>query len=269
MKPIYAQDGVEFYHGDSALMLPLLPNADLIVTSPPYGGIRDYGGHGWDFNRMLAPICNALSEGAILCWHVGEQVIGGSYSCDAMRQGIAFTEAGLRMHDRLIIDTNRQGAMAAQRYYQTWDFCWILSKGKPRTFNPIEDIPNRSADRKPQPRTDGGRDTLGLKYDRNGSRYQPHRYRKRSAVWWYQQGVGHEAFPVDAGIHPARMHMDIALDLIRSYSNPGDLVIDPFSGSGTTARAAQILGRRAIGIEIHKPYIDAGIQGRFAQQILV
>ena len=47
-----------------------------------------------------------------------------------------------------------------------------------------------------------------------------------------------------------------------------DLVLDPFSGSGTTAYAAQILDRRAVGIEVHKPYIEDAIAKRFAHQPL-
>lgn len=64
------------------------------------------------------------------------------------------------------------------------------------------------------------------------------------------------------------MPMPLAKDLISAYSNPGDLVLDPFSGSGTTAYAAQLLGRRAIGVEIHRPYIEAAIEKRFVHQPL-
>ena len=47
-----------------------------------------------------------------------------------------------------------------------------------------------------------------------------------------------------------------------------DLVLDPFSGSGTAAYVAQILDRRAVGIEMHKPYIEDAIAKRFARQPL-
>ena len=62
------------------------------------------------------------------------------------------------------------------------------------------------------------------------------------------------------------MSIRLAQDLIRAYSNEEDLVLDPFSGSMAVAYAAQMLDRRAVGIEIHKPYIEDAIAKRFAHQ---
>lgn len=61
-------------------------------------------------------------------------------------------------------------------------------------------------------------------------------------------------------IHPTQKSVEVFADLIRIHSNPGDIVFDPFSGSGTTAVACQRLQRRFIGCEIDKNYYDKAVQ---------
>ena len=56
--------------------------------------------------------------------------------------------------------------------------------------------------------------------------------------------------------HPATMPEGLAADHIRTWSNAGDLVLDPFAGSGTTLRMAKKLGRNYIGFEIDKDYYE-------------
>lgn len=68
--------------------------------------------------------------------------------------------------------------------------------------------------------------------------------------------------------HPAQMPEALPKHWIATFSNPGDIVIDPFMGSGTTLRAAKDLGRRAIGIEINKDYCDIAIE-RLRQGVLL
>ena len=67
--------------------------------------------------------------------------------------------------------------------------------------------------------------------------------------------------------HPALFPQQLVRDHILSWTNPGDLVIDPMAGNGTTLRAAADLGRRAIGVEINPGYCDL-IRRRLAQTVL-
>ena len=67
--------------------------------------------------------------------------------------------------------------------------------------------------------------------------------------------------------HPAAMPTRPIRKLIEWFTNPGDMVIDPFCGSGTTLRAAKDLGRRAIGIEIEEKYCEIAVK-RLAQEVL-
>ena len=56
--------------------------------------------------------------------------------------------------------------------------------------------------------------------------------------------------------HPAIFPEQLAHDHIVSWSNPGDLILDPFMGSGTTAKMARLTGRDYIGFEISREYCD-------------
>jgi site-specific DNA-methyltransferase (adenine-specific) len=67
--------------------------------------------------------------------------------------------------------------------------------------------------------------------------------------------------------HPAPFPIAMARDHVASWSNPGDLVLDPFSGSGTTAKAAKTLGRQFIGLEVNPDYCAIAEQ-RLAQEVL-
>lgn len=261
--PHYAKDGVSLYHGDCADILPHLPQADLIVTSPPYSTLRDYGGNStFSLARCSGAIVGAVKEGGTICWHVGDQVVDGGYLLGIERAAIRFVdEEGLLLHDRIAVITKRQGALAATRWIQNWDICYIFTKGKIKTFNAIEDKKNVTAGSKSRLLEGPGRIPNGGRNPGTGRLHTTPEYSKREAAWEVE-------LRNDDHSHPAVMPQSLAADLIKAYSNPGDLVIDPFSGSGTTAREAQKLGREAIGIDIHLPYITQSRQHRFAQMLL-
>ena len=67
--------------------------------------------------------------------------------------------------------------------------------------------------------------------------------------------------------HPAVMPLELAMRAIRLSTWPGEVVLDPFMGSGTTLLAARLLGRRAVGIEISERYCELAA-ARLGQQVL-
>jgi site-specific DNA-methyltransferase (adenine-specific) len=79
-------------------------------------------------------------------------------------------------------------------------------------------------------------------------------------------GVWHSATVPD-GLHPTAKPLPIVADWVRLFTNPGDLVLDPFAGSGTTLRAAKDEGRRAIGCELDERYCEV-IAKRLSQDTL-
>lgn len=266
---LYDQDDVQFYHGDCGAVLPQLPPVDLIVTSPPYGGLRSFGGHGWDFYSVAPAIADSLVDGGVMCWQTDDEVVDGSYSGESFRTALWFMdEAGLRLHDRIIVDREFLVGGVVNRWLAGWNFVWVFSRGKPKTFNPIIDRPNSHAGKIP-----GGTPAIRDKEGNVSSGGWRNRYTvpdkgKRQGIWRIPGGFGMEMLPT-GDIHPSRMPLRLAYDLVKAYSNAGDLVLDPFSGSGTTAQAAMLQRRRAIGIEIHEPYIHAGIAARFSQRPLI
>lgn len=66
--------------------------------------------------------------------------------------------------------------------------------------------------------------------------------------------------------HPTQKPLPLMNWILNEYSNTGDLIIDPFLGSGTTARACKDLGRKCIGIEISQKYCDIAVK-RLGQEV--
>jgi DNA modification methylase len=85
--------------------------------------------------------------------------------------------------------------------------------------------------------------------------------RNRSNVWTY---AGVNTFRAgrmdDLGLHPTVKPVALVADAMRDCSRRGDIVLDPFMGSGTTIMAAERVGRRAYGLEIDRLYVDAAIR---------
>ena len=111
-----------------------------------------------------------------------------------------------------------------------------------------------------------------LRLARGGAYYRVMPIGRRGNIWRYDTIPNSDGMNGDLGgkaleIHPARFPQQLARDHILSWTNPGDLVIDPMVGSGTTLRAAADLGRRAIGVEINPEYCEL-IRRRLAQSVL-
>ena len=62
--------------------------------------------------------------------------------------------------------------------------------------------------------------------------------------------------PCQKNEHPAQFSLDLDTDHIISWSNPGDFVLDPMCGSGTTCKMAKQLNRKYVGIDISQEYIN-------------
>lgn len=240
-------------HGDALVELPKLRDGSvqLVVTSPPYDDLRRYGGHAWDFEGIARQLFRVLCGGGVLCWNVGDSVVNGSETLTSAKQKIFFREqVGFRVHDTMIYEKSNFGQPSSNRYHQMFEYVFVLSKGAPRCFNPIKDKPNAWAGTQTF-----GRNTLR---EANGSMGE----RKRNVITefgmrgnvWKGNTRGQEDC-CDGVAHPAMMPKWLARDLIRSWSNPGDAVLDPLAGSGTTLTEALLLGRSAIGIEIAEQYL--------------
>jgi len=129
-------------------------------------------------------------------------------------------------------------------------------KGAPKTFNPIIDRVRQWEDsHKSQMRK---RERNGEITFRRGYTAAKGENAKRYNIWRYAGGSAKSED--DTKEHPAVFPEALARDHILSWSNPGDLVLDPFVGSGTTGKMAIANNRRFIGIDISQKYIDMAEQ---------
>lgn len=239
---------------------------DLTVTSPPYDNLRHYGGHTFDFEPIAEELYRITKPGGVLVWVAGDATVSGSETGTSFRQALAFKVIGFNLHDTMIY---RKGSVFAydprnMRCKQSFEYMFVLSKGKPKTYNEIKDVPVKKAGMKVS--GDRGRQPNGTQ--RSGAIFTHNDFQARDNVWTY--GVGNNITTKDAIAfkHPAIFPEQLAADHITMWSNPGELVLDPFNGSGTTTKMAKQLGRDYIGIEISQEYCDIAEQ-RIKQGVLL
>ena len=266
--------GIGLVNGDCANILPLLPPADLILTSPPYGSMREYGGfqQAFDFASIASAIVANLTPGGVLVWIVGDQVVDGDESFESLHQALAFKALGLKAHQRLIFHRWSTAGVRANAYYKDFVDMYVFSKGKPKVVNLLHDRKNQKAGRPADFCNRAGRrgDKIPTYRGQNGKLVPD--YSNRGSIWSYPTGMAAgqkngDLTPQELSAHPAIFPIRLAIDHILSWTNSGDLVIDPMAGSGTTLRAAADLERRAIGVEINPSYC-ALIRHRLSQAVL-
>ena len=239
------------YTGDNVATLKTFPDAciDLVVTSPPYDNLRTYGGHTWDFEGVARELTRVLKPGGVIVWVVADATVNGSETLTSMRQAIHFKDVcGLRVHDTMIY---RRPAVPfdpkCERYWQCWEYMFVFSKGKPRCHylkDPCKNAGAKKTGDYGQKRRDGSNRT-----DRHNSERTIQSEKVRENIWFFTAGTRADG-------HPAQFPIDLARDHILSWSNEGDVVLDPFAGSGTTCLAARDAGRRYVGIEINAEYVE-------------
>ena len=239
---------------------------NLIVTSPPYDGLRPFGGFisEWDFDAIADAVVQTLAPGGVLVWQVADRIVDGFETGTSFRQALAFTERGLGLHHTLIYEMNGVPSKAQNRYPHTHAYMFVLSSGRPAIVNRIEDVKAVRAGMSGASKIRGG----GKDNHKAVKSYLRTPFIPRGSIWRYNIGL-HHSHPgeVFAHEHPATFPYALAADHIRSWTNEGDLVLDPMAGSGTTLRAAVNLNRRAVGVEVNPDYCDL-IRRRMAQQTL-
>lgn len=224
-----------------------MPNdfIDLTVTSPPYDNLRDYQGYSFDFESIAKELFRVTKEGGVVVWVVGDSTINGSETGTSFKQALYFKEIGFNLHDTMIYKKYKAPCNEENRhmYKDTFEFMFILSKCKPLIFNAIKikSISPGTKSKKGQYDAKSGK----LK-DRNSVTLE---YRIQDNIWQY-------SFINDKTDHPAVFPEKLVSDHIYTWSNKGDLIYDPFMGSGTTAKSAHLLDRNWIGSEMSKEYTD-------------
>lgn len=249
---------VELLHADCVDAVQAMEDdfIDLTVTSPPYDCLRHYTNEGeWNFKKfeqLAKELFRVTKAGGVVMWNVADQTIKGSETASSFKQALFLMECGFNLVDTMIYQkANPGGARGSNKTYtQAFEYMFVLSKGPLKTFNLICDRPNKWAG---EAKAGGGRTTDG--------RVRPTRtivtkaFGKRSNIWTYptQQDEWSKQ-------HPAAMPLAMAEDHIKSWTNAGDMVFDPFCGSGTTGLAAAKLGRDFVGSDVSEEYLNIAEQ---------
>lgn len=110
---------------------------DLTVTSPPYDNLRDYKGYSFEFEKIAKELYRVTKNGGVVVWVVGDRINGG-YSLTSFKQALFFKEVGFNVHDIMIYKKKNTPFTRKGAYTNCYEFMLILSKGKPKTFNPLK-----------------------------------------------------------------------------------------------------------------------------------
>jgi site-specific DNA-methyltransferase (adenine-specific) len=227
--PYYEDDHCTIYHGDCREILPTLEPAPLLLTDPPYG--IPAGSAVWRKNGTAIEDWGTVGHNAeVTGWREAARLAVNAW----------VVEFGVRAGDGFGIAAAHQSAgwQPSQMY--------ALVKSAPApsirpTFASALELACISRVGAPK---------------WHGTGYVPNR--------WI--GLTPNRAGTDHG-HPTEKPLEPFHALIGALSAPGDVVLDPFLGSGTTARAAKDLGRRCIGIELEERYCEIAVN-RLAQEVL-
>jgi site-specific DNA-methyltransferase (cytosine-N4-specific) len=258
-----ATAGSALIEGDAHGILRALPDgiAQTVVTSPPYWSLRDYGIEGQlgleasvhDFIAALAELFDdvrrVLAPDGTLWLNIGDSYTSGNRGWRAPdRKNVARamgtrppTPDGLKPKDLIGVPWRLAFALQERGWYLRSDLVWNKPNAQPES---VGDRPTRS------------HEYLFLLSANEKYRYDvdavrgPNDRRLRS-VWDLNTQPTRES-----GGHFATFPESLAERCIRIGSRPGDLVLDPFVGSGTTALAAARLGRRFVGCELNPEYVE-------------
>lgn len=241
----------KLYIGDSAIILKQCPAnyVDLVVTSPPYDNLRTYNGYIFNFEAIAIELMRVLKPGGVIVWVVNDATIKGSETGTSFRQALHFMSIGLNLHDTMIYQKLNPLPLNHNRYEQSWEYMFVFSKGKPKTVNLIK-VPCKYSGT-------GKASTYyktadALEPEKLNTKGLVKEFKIKENIWGYLTGNHGD----DAKFkHPAKFPVQLAIDHIQSWSNPGDIVLDPFVGSGTTGVAALQLDRKFRGIDISAEYI--------------
>jgi hypothetical protein len=242
LKPYYEHAGITLYLGDCLEVLPLLGKVDHVITDPPYSEHVHAKSRSAMHSGRDGKISKPVDFGFASMDAETMAVVSTSIASLTHRWALVFSDEVL-MHDWRLSLVDR-----GMQYVRTG--VWVKIGGTPqftgdRPANGWEAITivHAAGERK---RWNGG-GSVGVWSVPIVSTAPPCRSETRH--------------------HPTQKPLRLVSKLVNLFTDPGDLILDPFAGSGTTLRAAKDLGRRAIGIEKEERYCEIAAK-RLSQEVL-
>ena len=237
------------YCGNCVHLLESLPtnHIDLTITSPPYDNLREYNSFTqFDLISIIYRLYTRTKEGGIVVWIVGDSTKNGTESGTSFKHTLLFKKHGFLLHDTMIYAKNNPRPTSGKRYQQNFEYMFVFSKGKPKTFNPIMEECKYK-----------GMANMRNRGTNNNTKYRKvprTTHKKIGNIWYYSIGGGISTKDKIAYKHPAIFPEQLVHDHIISWSNPGDLILDPMCGSGTVCKMAKAANRNFIGMDISEEY---------------
>jgi len=260
---------IQLMQGNCIDILPTLPSSsiDLIVTSPPYADQRKntYGGVHPDkyvewFLPIAAELKRVLKEEGSFILNIKERVVDGERHTYVLELILALRKQGwLWTEEYIWHKKNSYPGKWPNRFRDGWERCLHFTKAK--YFAMYQDAVR-------VPMGDWSKTRLQNLSEtdrrRDNSRVQSG-FGKKIENWVgrelaYPDNVLHLATECSNKGHSATFPVELPAWFIKLFTQPGDVVLDPFLGSGTTAVAAKQLNRRCIGIDINQDYIQLAQQ---------
>lgn len=232
-EPFYKEDGITIYCGDCREILPLLPKVDLVLTDPPYSE-RTQKGHDASANGHIGQGKDGAARMTLGyewltesdCAHLSDV-----FSASCAGWVVWMTDHTLAPVISKSLESNGRYVFAPLPYFAPGSRVRLSGDGPSSWTDWI--IVSRTAAQSRWGTLPGG-------------------YVQASG--WHDKS--------QMGCKPTALMKC----LVRDYSRAGDVVCDPFMGSGTTLRAAKDLGRQAIGIEINPEYCQIAVE-RLRQEV--
>lgn len=240
--------GFVLYEGDCLDLVPQIPNdfVKLIVTSPPYNLGKEYeqrlslSTYLEQQKQVIRACARILHPQGSICWQVGNYVDNGEIIPLDIVLYPVFEELGLHLRNRIIWHFGH-GLHASRRYSGRYEVILWFTKSDNYTFN-LDAV--RIPQKYPQKKHFKGPKRGELSGNPMG--------KNPSDIWEIPNVKSNH---VEKTEHPCQFPVELIERLVLSMTNPEDWVFDPFLGTGTTAIAALIHDRKAIGAEILPKYV--------------
>jgi adenine-specific DNA-methyltransferase len=236
------------YEGDCLDLLSQIPDgfAKLVVTSPPYNLGKPYESR-LDLDeyltqqkKVIEECVRVLDSRGSVCWQVGNYVANGQIiPLDIVLYPI-FAALGLHLRNRIVWHFGH-GLHASRRFSGRYEVILWFTKSNDYTFN-LDSI--RVPQKYPQKKYFKGPKRGELSGNPLG--------KNPSDIWEIPNVKSNH---VEKTIHPCQFPVELIERLVLSMTDEGDWVLDPFIGVGTTAIAALMHSRKAIGAEIMPEYV--------------
>jgi DNA modification methylase len=246
---------VNLKQGDCTEILKTIKedSIDLTVTSPPYDNLRSYNGNNklWNENiwqGVIKELYNVTKKGGVVVWVVGDATIKGSETGTSFKQALYAKECGFNLHDMMIYAKNNPIPLTHNRYDQQFEYMFVFSKGKPKTFNPI--MQHCKCYGKLNSYKRHKQDENGYSMRNRNENIYIKKEKYLYNLWFFNTGT------TDKVKHNAPFPEKLANDHIITWSNEGDTVLDPFMGSGTTGKMSLLNNRNFTGIELDHEYFE-------------